>query len=172
MLRFPRFLALLALSAACATPERAPVPKATHDGLHRVDLPGVKVAYEKPGVDYGDYDKILLLETLVAFKKEWKREAGRRISASQRRHIRERIAEDFHKIFRRELETEGGYRLTDAPGPDVLLVRAAIIDVYIEATGDFAPGRSTTFVTSEGYATLVGEAYDSESGEILSRVEP
>ena len=57
----------------------------------------------------------------------------------------------------------------DGSGDDVLLIRAAIIDLDITAPDTASPGRSTTYTASSGAATLYIELFDSVSGQIIGR---
>ena len=85
--------------------------------------------------------------------------------------IKSRLAEEFKKVFTRELQTEGGYEIVDSAGPDVLLLRPAIINLNPTAPdvgSSFAFNR--TIVRSAGEMTLYMEFYDSASSELLARV--
>ena len=52
---------------------------------------------------------------------------------------------------------------------DVLLRRPAIIDLDIAAPDTMSAGRSRTFTTSTGAATLYIELFDSASGASIGR---
>ena len=56
------------------------------------------------------------------------------------------------------------------PGPDVLLVRAAIVNLYITAPDVMTPGRTSVYTASAGEMTLLAELADSETGETIARV--
>jgi hypothetical protein len=72
------------------------------------------------------------------------------------------------RTFAAEL-TRGGYALADADGPDVLRVTPAIVDLYVNAPDVPTAGRSRTYVMDAGRMTLVVEARDSVSGQLLAR---
>jgi len=54
------------------------------------------------------------------------------------------------------------------PGPDVLLVRGAIIDI-VSRVPPQGPGRSDVYLDSVGQATFVIELIDSETSTVLAR---
>ena len=69
-----------------------------------------------------------------------------------------------------ELERGGRYQVTDAAGPDVLVLRPALIDIQVSAPDLMAAGRSATYVESAGAMTLYLELWDAASNTILARV--
>lgn len=152
------------------------LPEVTHDGLRLVPDSKAAMAYVKPGADFSVYDRIMLLDCYVAFKKNWQRDFNREQPALSRRvsdrdvaRIKGEVAELFRDVFVEELDDEGGYQVTDTAADDVLLIRPAIIDLDVTAPDTRSAGRSYTYVDSAGAATLYIEFYDSVSGEILAR---
>jgi hypothetical protein len=65
---------------------------------------------------------------------------------------------------------DGGYRLVDAPGDDVLDVEMSIIDLDVAAPDIQSAGRVETFAVSAGEMTLVAALRDSVSGDIVMRI--
>lgn len=145
-----------------------PPPPVSHDGLELVKKARYDVVYRRPGVDFSVYSKIMLDPVEVAFKKQWTQDF-RQVSNNERERIRSELAKEFHKVFVEELEQKGGYKIVGAPGPDVLRVTAAVVELYINAPDTMQTGRSRTYALSTGEATLVAEARDSESGEVIAR---
>ena len=146
----------------------------THDGLVLVPDTKVAAAYIHPDADLGAYDKIMILDCYVAFKKDWAKEhkkTGSRISisASDMERIKADTAALFRDVFTEELSEDGGYEIVTAAGDDVLLIRPAIIDLDITAPDTMSAGRSRTYTTSSGSATVYIELYDSVTGDILAR---
>ena len=82
--------------------------------------------------------------------------------------IKEDVATLFERVFVERLEA-AGYPVVENAADDVLVLRPAIIDLDITAPDTMSPGRSRTFTTSTGAATLYIELYDSVSGQILGR---
>ena len=79
------------------------------------------------------------------------------------------LSSDLKQIFTERLEADDGYEVVDTPDYDVLLLRPAIIDLDITAPDTMSGGRSRTFTTSAGAATLYLELFDSVSGAIIGR---
>ena len=152
-------------------------PEVTHDGLHRVQDSKAAIGYIKPDADFGAYNRLLILDCHVAFKKNWQRDKNReattlsqRVKDSDMERIKEDMANLFLEVFVEELDTKGGYEVVDKIGEDVLIIRPAIIDLDITAP-DLGrdTGRSRTFTSSAGAATIYIELYDSVTSEILAR---
>lgn len=97
------------------------------------------------------------------------RSPARRLHADDLVAIKENLSAMTREIFAAEL-AEGGYRLVDAPGPDTLLVSAAIVDLFITAPDPQSTGRSRTFTADSGRMTIVLELRDSVTGELMARV--
>jgi hypothetical protein len=80
-------------------------------------------------------------------------------------NLRKALREAFHK----EVVENGGWELTDQPGPDVLIARGALIDMVVRVPPQTS-GRNTIYLDSFGEATLVIEVFDSQSHQILARI--
>jgi len=148
-------------------------PEVTADGLHRVEGSKLALVYKKPGASLSGYDKLMILDCFVAFKKHWRTEDTQRamqVSPQDMDKIKKDLAAEFRKVFIDELQTKGGYQVVDTPAEDVLLVRPAIIDLDIEVPDRMTPGMSMTFSASAGQMTLYAELYDSVTSDILARV--
>ena len=131
-------------------------------------------AYIDPNADFSAFNRVMILDTFVAFKSGWERDQrrgtrGTRISARDIDRIKTRVSELFNSVLIEVLEADDGYDVVSEPGDDVLLVRAAIIDLDITAPDISSPGRSATFTADSGAATLYIELYDSVSGQIIGR---
>ncbi len=72
------------------------------------------------------------------------------------------------EVFTEEL-AKGGYTLANERAEDVLIVKPAIIDLYINAPDVRTAGRTSTFTTSAGSMTLYLELYDSETDDLLAK---
>jgi len=145
----------------------------THDGLVLVPDRKIAAAYMDPEADLSVYTKIMILDCYVAFKKDWekKKKTGSRISvsASDMERIKADTAALFRDVFTEKLSADDGYDIVTAAGDDVLLVRPAIVDLDIEAPDTMSAGRSRTYTTTAGSATVYIELYDSVTGDILAR---
>lgn len=168
------FAALL-LGGCQTTPQKSPIDDpSTHDGLVRVEKKGVDAVYKKPQANLAGYDKILLRPVEVSFSRNWKPEDDSALYAMHkpdREKIKQELADAFQEVFKQVLDEKGGYELVSEPAQDVLELRAAIINLYINApdTSMQTAGRVRTFTTNAGEMTLVAELHDSVTGELLSR---
>jgi len=165
------FLAsMLALSSVMAMDE----PYAnTHDSLILVKDSNFDLAYLLPDADLGKYNKIILQEADITFKKNWKRHHNRNrrfdlITNKDMERIIGKGKDSFEQVFTDVLE-KGGYSIVTQPGEDVLLVRPSIFDLDIIAPDLMSPRRITTFTERAGSAKLSLELYDSITGQILFR---
>lgn len=159
----------------CATHGRStPIDEpSTQEGLQRVDVRGIDAVYRRPDADASVYSKILLRRVEVAFAKNWKPEAGSvlyDLREPDREKIKQDLADAFADVFKQELQTEGGYQLVTSSAPDVLEVRAAIVNLYINAPDTTQlPGRTKVYTADAGSMTLILELRDSVTGALLAR---
>jgi len=163
--------ALLAVSAAPILAQT----KDNWDGLIRVKSKNIEMVYLLPQADFRSYTKVMLDPSEVAFRKKWQRDQNssrmdlsRRVSDEDARKILDAAKEGLNKEFRKAYE-KAGYQVVDAPGADVLRMRTAVINLDVAAPDIMSPGRSRTYSREAGGATLVLEARDSLSGQILGR---
>ncbi len=165
--------AAILVAVSTFTVQSTDAPAVSFDGLHLEPSTDVSIAYVKPEADFSIYSEFMMLDTYVAFKKNWQRNtrvAGRRVSNKDMERIKKEAAELLRDTFKNELDDEGGYKLVEAAGDNVLLLRPALIDLEITAPDIPVAGRVTQYVASAGAATLYIELYDSVSGEILARI--
>ena len=141
----------------------------TYDGLKQVKSKAVDRLYTLPGATLEAYDSVLLDPVGVAFHKSFERDFPR-VSAKDMDDIRARLASEFTKVFKEVLEENGGYPMVQAPGPSVLRVTAAIVNLYVQAPDQHQTGRSHTYSDTAGDMTLVAELRDSETNAVLARV--
>jgi hypothetical protein len=166
----------LGLSHSSALFAAEPPPQVSPEGLHLVKSTKTTVIYVKPGVDWSPYKKVALLDCLVEFDKNWQRDynsdrvsTSNRVSDSDMERIKKDVAAEFRKVFTKELQAKSGYPVVDSAGPDVLVLRPAIINLRVTAPDVMSPGMSLTVVDSAGSATLYLELWDSATNTILAR---
>lgn len=168
------FAAMLLLGA-CQTTQKSPIDDpSTHDGLVRVEVKGVDAVYKKPQANLSGYNKILLRPVEVSFSKNWKPESDSALytmNKPDREKIKQELADAFQEVFKQVLEEQGGYQLVAEPDKDVLELRAAIVNLYINApdVSMQTAARVRTYTTNAGEMTLIAELHDSVTGELLSR---
>lgn len=175
-----RSLATIVLAVAMATSVAAndDLPEVDSDGLHLVKDTRVQVAYVRPGTSLAKYEKLIILDCFVEFREHWQRDYNLkqigltgRVDSRHMQEIKTRLAAEFKKVFTDELQEKGGYPIVDTVGPDVLVLRPAILN--LDAVRPDLGGPSSmdwAVVDSAGSMTLYMELYDSETEEIIARV--
>ncbi len=166
------------LVAACATKplviDTSEGAELSFDGLYPVKNVRVDKAWARRDFDLTGYTKIIVQGAGIHYRPV-KASAGR--SSAARRGETEfplteeqkaRIQEVFSTEFREELAKLENLEIVDEPGPDVLIVRGALLDV-VSRVPPQTPGRVDIYLDVIGYATLVIEFIDSESGSVLAR---
>jgi hypothetical protein len=148
------------------------LPETSPEGLKLVPKTKVSAVYLREGATFGDYDKVMISDCYVAFRKNWQRDHNRdsafRVSDADVTRIKTELADEFRKVFTAQL-TAKGESVVSTPGSGVLVLRPAIINLDITAPDVAVAGRSRTFTASAGQATLFLELYDSVTSELLAR---
>jgi len=169
--------AALVLASGCATSNPAvdttDEAGMSFDGLYPVKGGTADHAWARPGVDISQYSKIMLQGVGIEYRPGG--ETGRvyrpnsgddyyEISDAQK----ERLQELMQSKVLEELGKSKHFTIVSEPGPDVLLIRAQLLDVV-----SFVPpepvGRTEIYLSRVGEATLVLEIRDSVSDAILAR---
>ncbi len=150
-------------------------PEVSHDGLVRTGDSKTDIAYMLPEADFSIYEKIIILEPTISFKKKWqsRTNSNRPLNRISNRDM-ERMIEEGQMLLYYAFEdvlTEGGYDVVKEVGDNVLTIRPMIINLDIAApdpnnNAAFGP---RVYTRSAGEATLFFEAYDSVTGQILLR---
>ncbi len=165
--------AVMAL-ASCATP-----PPQTYDGLELVPNTRFGQVYRRPGVDLSSYHAFGLMHCQVAFRKNWLRDQNNsslnfssRVTQKDVDRIKDKLGAECDKTFRAALEQAPPYPLVDkfSDGEHVVVLRPAIINLDIAAPDVMTAGRQRNYTTDAGEMTLLLEALDGTTGEILLRV--
>jgi hypothetical protein len=169
------FVAILALLGGCQTTKPSPIDEAsTRDGLVRVDTKVVDAVYKRPNATLTGYTKLLLHPIDVQFAKNWdpskSGSALYQMNPPDREKIKTELAQVFADVFKRDLE-KGGYPLVTEAGPDVLEMRAAIVNLYINApdVSMQTSGRTKVYTADAGEMTLILQLHDSVTGQLLAR---
>jgi Protein of unknown function (DUF3313) len=168
---------LLALTLALTSPFAATKKDVDdamgRDGLQKINVKGLDLAYARPGASLAAYKRVKLDPVEVQFDKSWDptRPGSRiKLGSEEREKIRASVAKLVEEEFAKTLQKGGAYQVTSDSAPDVLRVKASVLNVYINAPGDTGVGRSKTYVSSAGQMTLLAELSDSASGKMLARV--
>ena len=174
-----RHFAALALTsfamASVGRPALAAKPPAEWDGLVKVKAKKFGLVYLRPGADFRVYGKVMLDPTEIAFQKDWQRNYNNS-SASMSNRLTdkdvERMANEGRKGAGEILQkayAAGGYPVVTDPGPDVLRVRTALVDITVSAPDTNSAANVRTYSREAGGATLVVEVRDSMTGALMGR---
>jgi Protein of unknown function (DUF3313) len=167
------FALTLALTSSFAASKKDVDEAMGRDGLQKVNVKGLELAYARPGASLAAYKRVKLDPVEVQFDKSWEpTRTGSRIKLGpeEREKIRANVARLVEEEFTKVLQKGGAYQITTDSAPDVLRVKASVLNVYINAPADTGAGRSKTYVSSAGQMTLLAELSDSASGQMLARV--
>jgi len=145
----------------------------SRDGLQKISVKGIDLAYARPGATLAAYKRIKLDPTDVEFSKSWDpvRTGSRlKLTSAERESIRTGVARVVQEEFGKELRKGGTYEIASEAGPGVLRVKPRIVNLYLNVPDGGGGGRSRTLVASAGEMTLIAELSDSASGQVLARV--
>lgn len=171
---------MLAILASCSslatTTSGEQPPEVDADGLHLVKGSKVRIAYLKPGADLGTFDKVMLLDCFVEFREKWVKDYNLdsvglqgRVTDRDVERIKKDLAAEFRKVFTEQL-SEDGFPVVDTPGPGVLLLRPAIVNLDVTAPAKMRSNMGNTWIRSAGAMTLYMEMYDASTDELIARV--
>ena len=162
------------LAMGCVT---TPAPEQSPDGLQLKYQSSSTIAYQKADVNFSEYDKVLILPSQVAFKKNWARDYNRdqtsfsnRIKDEDVIKIKTKVALLFDEIFKEEFSKNGSASLVQEATTGTLILKPAIVNLDVNAPDLPTAGMTKTYVQETGEATLFLEIYDGVSGEILARI--
>lgn len=153
-------------------------PQESGDGLQLIEIQGIDAAYWREGASLTNYDKVMISDVDVSFRKNWQRDQNmdrvalnNRVTSADMTRIRAGVAEGFTQVFIEQLE-KAGYSVVDEPGADVLALVPAIVDLDVQAP-DLSmrqAGMSRTYTTSAGEMTLNMAFYDSDTNSLIGRI--
>jgi hypothetical protein len=173
-LSFIAFAALMVIGCNSTNPTNA--PQVSPEGMELKKSTRSTIAYTKEGVDFSEYDKVQILPSAVAFKKNWKRDYNRdqvslstRVSDADVIRMKADVATLFDEIFKEEFGKSAKFPIVDKVGSNTLVIRPAIINLDVAAPDIKSSINVKTYASEAGQATLFIELYDGVSGEILAR---
>jgi len=161
-------IALSSLLSACAPQPTLPVDVAATniDGLQEVQSTYFSAAFVRPGVDFGNYQQLLISESELAFRTPDR--------AKQQFPLRQEQKDNFRQLldgrFKDALGDSATLQLADSAGPNVLKLQVRVQDIIASVPPRSVSGVSDIALHAVGEATLVIELSDSESAEVLARV--
>jgi hypothetical protein len=168
---------LIALGGCAGTATIDTTGEPTHDGLYPVKSTTMKKVWGLPGADFSGYTKLGLQSLGIHYRPVKDRNSRRPMSGSSTEFpidekTRDRLQELTRDVFIEELQKIEGFEFVDASeddDPDVLFVRAGLLDVVSRVPPDPIAGRSDIYLNDVGQATFVVELIDAESGTVLAR---
>ena len=167
--------------------QTGPDAEMTFDGLTRIDNSDADLAWIRADIDLSHYQKIIIEAAGVEFRPvtgpisgspaATRPESGSSATSSVPTQGEFALSDDQKARFIKtigdafvdELSKSERFELVDDPGPDVLLIRGALLDV-VSRVPPTTSGRSRIFIDSVGEVTLVLEVRDSVTNAILARV--
>ncbi len=177
-------VSMLAITACTTT--SAPVmqsgedAEATFDGLVRVDNTIMDSVWARPDVDLRGITKVIFVPVGVSYRDVEPTDpstALRRSARSRDTELREFQLDEETKAFfedeigtafEAEVSSSQVYTVVDEPGPDVIKVGVALLDV-VSRVPPQAQSRPRVFIEMVGEATLVLEIRGSMSNTIYVR---
>lgn len=168
------FLALAGCAGSTPTVDTSDEAQMTFDGLYPVKGTRADEAWARPGADLSQYSKIMLRSVGVEYRPGG--ESGRTAMSRSRGgpyEVTEEQKAAFQSImaeaFLDELEKSEHFSIVSEPGPDVLLIRGALLDVVSYVPPEPMGARDTVYLTRVAEATLVLELRDSITEAIFAR---
>jgi hypothetical protein len=161
-------------SSGTPTIQTGPDAEVTFDGLHRVDHSQAEFAWARPDFDISGYSKILPVSSGFEYRKATNQ--GR--TAAERNRggpyiiddsARERFESMVAEVFQEELGKMENWEFVTEPGPDVMILRGGMLDIFTNVPPDNQAGRVSQYVSAVGQATLVLELRDSQTNTVLAR---
>lgn len=167
-------LIIAGCAASTPTVDTTDESKVTFDGLYPVKGTRADEAWARPGADLSQYSKVMLHGVGVEYRPGG--ESGRTAMSRSRGGPYEVTAEQkaaFVSIMAEEFLGELGksehFTIVSEPGPDVLLVRGALLDVVSYVPPEPIGARDAVYLTRVAEATLVLELRDSITEAIFAR---
>jgi hypothetical protein len=146
-----------------------------NEGLVLVKSKMLDKAWLLPGADFRPYRKVLLKEAEVAFQKNWlrninsNRELGAtKVTEADAAKIVQEARTGFNQVWAESFKSSG-FEVVQVPGEDVLQVRPAVINLYLNAPAAATTGATRSYTVEAGEATLLLEVRDSRTGTLLGR---
>jgi len=170
-------MALVLLLAACAPApsiQQGPEREVTFDGLVRIDNSAFSNAWIDPDVDLTQYTRIMPGGATFEFRAVKKNSSTSRARINNESEFwisddgKEAVREIVTEAFREELLNSKHFTFANSRGPDVLIIEGALHDIVSRVPPDIA-GRGEIYLASVGEATLILEARDSLSNEVIYR---
>ena len=158
----------LGLIAACAPQPTISVDlsEANFDGLREIESRHFAAAFVRPGVDFGNYQELLVSDSELAFRTPDREKQQFPLTAEQKNRFRQLLDTQFAD----ELANSKTLQITSSAGPKALRLKVRVQDIIATVPPRSVGGVGDIALQALAEATLVIEISDSESEEILARV--
>ncbi|MDH3645136.1 MAG: DUF3313 domain-containing protein [Gammaproteobacteria bacterium] len=169
-------VSVMLLGACTTTPPTvdtdAAAEEMSFDGLYPVKNTRVDQAWAREDLDLSSYSRFMIQGAGIQYRPVKSSGYSRARSGAgefpldlkQKQQLRQALAEAFLD----ELGKSDRLELVNEPGPDVLIVKGALLDVVSKVPPE-PIGRGGVYLDSIGEATLLIELIDSESNAVLVR---
>jgi hypothetical protein len=165
-------LVVSTFAAQFAARAEAPPFEMSDDGLYLRESDVFEQLWVRKQFDVHNYHKVTIAPPFIQYRP-LTTVAQTNASEPKQAPVTTRQKESFQEIvdatFREELGNSRSFTLTNAPGPDVLMVRGILLDV-VSYVPENASGKDDQLtVPNVGQAILVLELHDSTSNAIMVR---
>jgi hypothetical protein len=171
-------ISCIALAALLATPSQVAAQAADNwDNLVQIKSKRLEAVYLLPNADFRSYTKVMIDPTQVAFQPNWRSninqeaqesgQLGGDVTEKEAMQIATAARTGFETIFAKAY-SDAGYQVVTAPGPGVLRLTTAVLNLSIAAP-DTGMSMGNTYTADAGQATVVIEARDSQTNALLGR---
>jgi len=114
------------------------------------------------------YNRILILEPTIAFRKNWQRD-HRDVTKADVERISSRLAKLYREVFT-EVFTSEGYEIANEPAEDVVGLKTAFTNLDVAAPDTRSPVRVKHLASSAGGMTINSELFDSADNVVLAHL--
>jgi hypothetical protein len=152
--------------------DAGPEAQISYDGLDRVDSSRVENFWARPDIDYASYTKIVLADPEIEFRDPGRADSsgGSTKEFPLSEADKKSLELTIKYIFLEELANNQYFTFVEEHGPDVLTLDVRLLDFVALVPKRVEPDDpSVVYFSSVGEMTLVVEAHDSITGEILAR---
>jgi len=163
------FLVLMAflLGGCAAEPGIRADAVPDYEGLVEVRSKRFDTVRVRPGVDFGTYKAVHVLEPELEFRPIDRAQQEFPLDDEQKSRFRDMLA----GAFQDEFETNARIALVHHDGPEVVTLTVRVVDIAVTVPPRAVArgGRGSIALAATGTVTLILEVRDSESGAVLAR---
>lgn len=157
------------LACAGGPPELDASAPADADGLRPLLNTRFSKAFARPGLDLSRYSRIWLQSAGVEYGEPPESPYPGQTDWSTAPLQREELEAELLDTFRQTFFPDGAWKMAEAAGADVLLVRVALVDVEVFVPPEPISARAEVLLEASGRATLLFSAHDSVTNQALLR---